>query len=384
LRLLTVNMTLDPTSGGGSAARTVQVTRVLHQSDVTCAIVSAGDGLDDDLRATLRGVDLVTVPVIFGRFRVPRGGFRAVSDAVRTADVVMLINHWTLINVLAWCAIRHYHKPYVVCPAGALPPEGGRSATLKQVYNAVVGRRLVAEADAHIAVTPDETRQFEPYGISPSRVTVIPNGMPDVQAGDSEAFRARHHLGPGPLLLFMGRLAPIKGPDLLIGAFGRCAAVRPDWHLVMAGPDDGMGETLRGQVERLGLRDRVHFVGFLGDTAKADALAAADLVVVPSRREAMSIVVLEAAAAGRAVLVTDQCGIPSVSTSDGGWVVEATEAALAAGLLEATGDRSALVSRGQRWQTEARRHFSWETVGAQYRTLFREVIARHGKTAPPR
>lgn len=375
MKLLSVNMTLDPGSGGGSATRTRQVARVLAGLGVTSTVATSDEGIDG-LRAGLDGVALVTLPVTAGRFRLPIGRFDALRDAVRHADIVLLVNHWTAINVLAWRAITRFNTPYIVCPAGALPIDGGRSRGLKRVYNALAGRAIVAGADAHIAVTADEASQFAPYGVIPSAVTVIPNGMPDLPPGDGGRFRARHGLGNAPLLLFMGRLAPIKGPDLLVGALARSGSAIADWHLVLAGPDDGMRATLEAQVARLGLAQRVHFTGFLDEAGKADALAASALVVVPSRREAMSIVVLEAASAGRAVLVTDQCGIPDVAMSGGGWVVEASEEAIAAGLIEATVDRAGLAHRGVAWQRAASARYSWATIGRTYLDLFTSVLER--------
>ncbi len=377
MKLLSVNMTLDLRSGGGSAARTLQSTRVLADLGVTCAVATADEGLDTTVLDQLDGVSLVKMHCLPGRFRIPIWGFRVLRDAVRDADLVMLVNHWTLINILAWRAAVRFGVPYVICPAGALPPDGGRSRRVKAAYNALYGRAIVTGAAAHIAVTGDETTQFLAYGIDPSSVTVIPNGMPSVAPGDAAAFRARHGLGTSPVLLFMGRLAPIKGPDLLIDAFTRCARARHDWHLVCAGPDDGLLAELKAQVERAGLGTRVHFTGFLDDAAKADALATADLVVVPSRREAMSIVVLEAASAGCPVLVTDQCGIPEVAGPGRGWVVAATAEGLADGILEATADRAALPARGALWREAAMARYAWSTVGQRYLDLFARVVAEH-------
>lgn len=375
MKLLSVNMTLDPVSGGGSAARTLQATRALADLGVECAIVTSEEGIDARVQSLLRGVTLVTLPVTAGRFRLPYGGMNALAAAIAQADVVLLLNHWTAINVFAWRAVKALRKPYVVCPAGALPLEGGRSRTLKRIYNMLFGRAIIGGADAHIAVTADETSQFRAYGIDPARVTVIPNGMPEVPASDGAVFRETHGLGDAPLLMFLGRLAPIKGPDLLVAAFARCAQARAEWHLVLAGPDDGMMGALKAQAAALGVAERVHFVGFLDETTKPQALAAADLVVVPSRREAMSIVVLEAAGAGRPVLITDQCGVPDVAESAGGWVVAATEDALADGILEATRDRSELAGRGVAWREAATARYSWARVGQRYIDLLTSVRA---------
>jgi glycosyltransferase involved in cell wall biosynthesis len=375
MKLLVVNMTLDPRTGGGSAARALQATRALAAQGVDCTIATTAVG--SLTQTQLRGIRIVKLPSIGGRFRVSWTGFEALRTAVADADILMLVNHWTIINVLAWRAAVRMGKPYVVCPAGALPPFG-RSRLLKVIYNVLWGRRLIRNASAHIAITSDEIEHYAHYGVPAEAVTIIPNGIPHVPPGVGDTFRQQHRLGDAPIALFLGRLAPLKGPDLLIDAFARAAADLPGWRLVIAGPDDGMLSQLRAQVTAAGMTERVTFTGFLETAAKADALAAADLLVVPSRREAMSIVVLEAAAAARPVLITDRCGIPDVAESGGGWVVDASVDGLVRGLSAAARDRDALRAMGAQWQRVATGRFSWSHVAKLHLDLLSAVAARSG------
>src|SRR5437667_8342528 len=86
------------------------------------------------------------------------------------------MNHWTLLNALVYIFARFFKKPYVVCPAGALMLYG-RSKFLKRFYNFLIGRRLIREADRCIAISSNEIRQFQTYGVDSHRITVIPNGI---------------------------------------------------------------------------------------------------------------------------------------------------------------------------------------------------------------
>ena len=95
----------------------------------------------------------------------------------------------------------------------------------------------------------------------------------------------------------MGRLNPIKGPDLLLEAFGQVADRFREWRLLLAGRDEGLEGDLRVRAQSLGLTDRVHFVGHLDPSESTGAYRAASLLVVPSRHEAMSLVALEGAVA---------------------------------------------------------------------------------------
>lgn len=372
-------MTLDPESGGGVAARTLLVNRALADRGIRCTIATGHDG-QAPTPEQLRDISVVRLPVLGGRFRVPTGNFTGLNRAVRDADVILLMNHWTALNVLGFRASRRERRPYAISPCGALPLFG-RSRMLKRAYNALVGRRLVAGAAGYIAITRDEIEQFVPYGVERAAVTVIPNGIaapPDPP--DDRAFRARHGLGRSRIVLFLGRLTAIKGPDLLLAAFAGCAAKFPDWRLVMAGADGGDLAALRRAAEDRGISSRVHFTGFLDEQAKPQALAAADLVAIPSRSEAMSIVVLEAAAAGRAVLVTDRCGVPEVAEACAGWIVPATVAGLAGGLDGALANPADLRARGDAWRRFALDRFSWQRIAGLHIELFSSMLAREGRS----
>ncbi len=374
MKLLTVCATLDAATGGGVTARTLQLTRRLSEAGVECAILTTHAG--PETPAGPAGTAVTSLPAAGGRFRVPWRGLSDLNAAVQSADVVLLMNHWTTLNALAFLAARRLGKPHVVCPAGALPVFG-RSGAIKSIYNAVIGRRIVRSAAAQLAISRDEIEHFADYGVDRDRVDIIPNGVPSIpRQGDPTSFRQRHGLGDAPVLLFLGRLAPIKGPDLLISAFANRRADLPGWHLVFAGPDDGMLETLTQAVSQSALTDRVHFIGFLDDGQKQDALAAADLVVVPSRSDAMSIVVLEAAAAGRPVLITDRCGVPEVDEVGGGWIVPASIAGLEAGLIDAARDRAVLQARGEAWRRFALTQFSWSRIAHLHLGVFERVLQR--------
>lgn len=373
MRITLVNMTLDRRTGGGTAVRTRELALALAGRGEHVTVATGRDG---DWRRTvseMAAVELVGLPVAGGRYRVPHGGFGTLRRAIGGAEVMIALNHWTVINALAWRLARRAGVPFVVCPAGALGV-GGRSPTAKRLYDRVVGRRMVAEASGHVAVAGNELERFAAYGVDPADVVVIPNGVTVQPAVDPEASRRR--LGvESPLLLFLGRLAPIKGPDLLLEAFLGHREALDGWQLAFAGPDDGLEADLRRRVDAAGAGGRVRFLGFVDAERKRQALAAADLVVIPSRREAMSIVVLEAGAAGRPVLLTDRCGLPEVAEVGGGWVVAASREAIGEGLLAAAGDREELAERGRRWRRHVLARYSWERAAERHLELFRRLVA---------
>jgi glycosyltransferase involved in cell wall biosynthesis len=124
-------------------------------------------------------------------------------------------------------------------------------------------------------------------------------------------------------LLYLSRIHPKKGCDLLLQAFSKVAPAHPKLHLIMAGPDAiGMRKELQKIVDSAGLTDRVHWPGMLTGDAKWGAFAVSDAFVLPSHQENFGIAVAEALACGRPVLISDQVNIAPEIEADGCGIVE--------------------------------------------------------------
>jgi glycosyltransferase involved in cell wall biosynthesis len=371
MNVLSVNAILDPVAGGGTAERTFQMARFLAQAGVKCNVLTLDIGLSPERISALHPAEVSVLQCVLPRyylFRIPEPRIR---QLVYWADVVHLMGHWTLINALVARESLRQHKPYVVCPAGALPIYG-RSRWIKNLYNKLAGQQLVAKAKAFVAISSNEIAQFEAYGIAAQRVTLIPNGIDpsDFDSVDDAGFRQKFRLPPNPFVLFLGRLNHIKGPDLLLEAFSAIAASHPETHLVFAGPDGGMLELLKAMSNRTGIAERVHFIGPVRGSDKSHACHAASLLAIPSRQEAMSIVALEAGVCGTPVLITDCCGFSEISTSGGGIVVSANVEGLRHGLrtmLLKNGQLAVLGTTLRRFTVE---NYLWGNVVNRYRELF--------------
>lgn len=380
VRVLNVNALIDPVTGGGTAERTVQMSRALRDAGMDSAILTTDVGLRGDFSSSLEGIQVTAYRCLMKRFYLPIVRYAKVKGEVEKADVIHLMGHWSVLNALVYIAAKAMNRPYVVCPAGALRIYG-RSRLLKHIYNFLIGKRIIRHASAWIAITADERSQFEAYGVERKKVLVIPNGinLADYEKVESNKFRERHGLVGRPFVLFLGRLNSIKGPDILLEAFCRGQQTWPDWHLVFAGPDGGLLNTLRTTVENGAVRDRVHFIGYVGGAEKAAAYHAADLLVIPSRHEAMSIVVLEAGISGTPVLLTDQCGFDVVDKVDGGRVVAATVEGIYGGLAGLLADRNILPTLGGKLRDYVRGKYSWDVIVRKYLNLYARLVANAGK-----
>lgn len=370
--MLNVTTSIDLKSGGGNGERTFQMSRALARAGVDCLVLSVSMGFNENRVGSMLPARSVTLPCLWRRFYLPRGGWLTIDRLVRGVDLIHLMGHWSFLNALVYFAAIRHKKPYVVCPAGALP-YFGRSKLLKVIYNFLVGNAIIRNASGWIAVTAGELPQFLLYGIPNSKVQIFPNGIYEEDFCPQTPSK-KTRLPQFPFILFMGRLNPIKGPDLLLEAFLRFHGNQPNCHLVFAGPDGGMLTELVSFVGRHQLSGRIHFLGHIEGPEKIEAYQSAQLLVVPSRQEAMSIVALEAGILGTPVLLTEECGFNELSLIDSRLVVPATSEHLADALKTLMESPSELAKIGLKTQAFIRSKYTWSGLIPLYLKLYLKII----------
>src|SRR5262249_11982819 len=209
---------------------------------------------------------------------------------------------------------------------------------------------ILRRATTLIALTEAEIQSYRRLGVeTPCRV--IPNGIDSSHYAMPNTPSAFEPLGIGPdrkVILFLGRIHPIKGADRLLAAFLRVHAAFPDAVLVLAGPDEfGLEASLRHRADALLRTRRVIFPGMLDGPRKTELLARADLFCLPSDAEGFSMAVLEAMASSAAVLLSPGCHFPEVEREGAGMVSDVSPAALASALAKLLSDEQALAKMGR-------------------------------------
>lgn len=200
-------------------------------------------------------------------------------------------------------------------------------------------------------------------------VEVVPNG---VRAVPSTPAVTHEHDGTLKRVVAAGRLVHVKGFDLLLDAVALSGAIQ-SLHLVGDGPERG---ALKRQADRLQLGDRVTFLGKRSPEDVQQIMAEADVVVMPSRREAFGIVALEAWVSGTPLVATSLGG-PADFVTDGvdGILVDPRDAAALAGAIDGLLNDPArareLAARGR----EAVRDYTWERVADRYATIYRSALS---------
>ncbi len=234
-------------------------------------------------------------------------------------DGVIAHGLWQYQSLGTWRALHGTGVPMFVMPHGMLDPWFRQAYPAKhakkQLYWQWVEGRVLRDAAAVLFTTQTESLlargTFKPFA---AQREVIGYGLDldrEAQTATAADFLALHpHLQGKRLVLFLARLHPKKGCDLLVDAFAQVAGRDPALHLVMAGPDsDGLEARLISQVRSLGLEQRVTFTGMLRGTAKWGALRAAEVFVLPSHQENFGVAVAEALAMGTPALVSNQVNI---------------------------------------------------------------------------
>jgi glycosyltransferase involved in cell wall biosynthesis len=221
-------------------------------------------------------------------------------------------------------------------------------------------RRIIRDAARLHATSQLEFDQLTRL-TSPDRVVFVPNGveLPRVGATGERIARERFKLpARSPLVLFLGRIHPIKRLDLLAGAFSRVLQQHADAQLVIAGPDE---DGHRAQVAPLftAFGDAVTWTGRVDETGKRELLNAAAVLVMCSDAESFGMSVAEAMAAGTPVVVTRTCPWPDVESHHAGFWVEQTPNAVARGVNAVLSDRSAAREMGCRGRSLVASQYSW-------------------------
>jgi glycosyltransferase involved in cell wall biosynthesis len=258
-------------------------------------------------------------------------------------DAIILNGLWNYTSFGTWLAIKKLNVPYYVCPHGMLDP-WLKSASpmrhlLRLVFWQLAEKRVLREARAVIFACEEEKRLaccafLQDTGNS----YVIPYGTKDVRGdpvSQKRAFFSRFdELQSRKLILFLGRIHPKKGIDLLIEAFALTANEFPEHDLLIAGPDDvGLVTNLSEAARELGIAHRVHWAGMLEGEEKWGAFRAAEFFVLPSHQENFGIAVAEAMALAVPVLITDKVNIwREVQSSGGAYVVTDSIDGIAEGL----------------------------------------------------
>ncbi|MCI0340391.1 MAG: glycosyltransferase [Planctomycetales bacterium] len=325
--------------GGGVEWLALSVARAMQEAthDVTVAALREDGVVGDALRS--RGLPVRVLGAPQGKFRA---SVRAVASLLEEVRPDVLHTHLLPAHVSGAFARRPASLRVLARTDHGLGSWG-------RWYHEWIGRVAVRRADVIVAVSEAVRATLCARGIAAERVTVIGNPVDPERLGPpSGRTEARRALGLPervPVVGAVGTLKPEKGLDILLRAAAALAPRVPNLVLALVGPDHtGYGATLKAEAMRLGIGDRVRFLGERQDLARV--FAALDVATAPSRTEGLCLSVIEAQACGVPVVASSVGGLPEV-VEDGatGLLVPAEDPAALAAALDRLLSDAALASR---------------------------------------
>lgn len=263
--------------------------------------------------------------------------------------------------------------PFILRPLGTLANWGFRTRRplLKRLSFRFLEGPLLGRAAAVHCTSEMERHEIEGMECSGFRAVVIPNPVETAPLLPSLAGAAR-------TVLFLGRLDPKKGLDLLLPAFASVVTRRPDARLRLVGdgaPDFVAG--LKKTVQELGLEECVTFSGFLKGDARREAWRLASIFVLASRTENFGISVVEAMERGLPVVISDEVGIcEQVAAREAGLVVPCDSDRIAEALLRLLEDEPLRQRLGHNGRIAAQELYSPSSVARALRDLYVSICGR--------
>jgi glycosyltransferase involved in cell wall biosynthesis len=339
MRILHAIRSVDP-GGGGPIEGVKQLGRINTQRGHSIEIAS----LDAPDAAFLKDFPLAVHPL------GPSSGYGFSSryvpwlrENVAKYDIVIVNGIWQYNSFGAWRVLHRSSTPYVVVTHGMLDPWFKRTYPLKHLKKWLYwpwGEYRVLRDAAAVLFTCEEERLLarQSFWLYSAKEQVINYGTAS-PAGDAESQRREFftrfsELRNKRLLLFMGRIHHKKGCDLALKAFAEVLAGDPDWHLVMAGPDQvGWQSSLESLAAELQIDRRITWTGMVAGNLKLGAIHAAEALFLPSHQENFGIVVAEALASGVPALISDKVNIWREIQADGAGLVAPDDLTGASSLL---------------------------------------------------
>ncbi|EJK85554.1 MULTISPECIES: glycosyltransferase family 4 protein [Rhizobium] len=312
VKRLSLLQVLEP-SGGGSGRHFLDLCRAMQHRGHSVTAVYSPLRAEAAFVAELEGMGLDSViPLAMRRAPGPwdlTAWWNIRRIAARYGPFHLIHGHSSKAGALTRLRLPGPHVPVIYTPHAFRTMDPTLDSKGRTIYGGIerlLGSRL---SDRLICVSRDEYDHARSLGIPEARLRIVVNGVSAPPSGQRAAIRVRYGIPQDALLFgFVGRLTRQKAPERLIQAFARIAKELPRAHLLMIGVGE-LADTVKDMIKAAGLEDRAHLDDAIPGAAAIDAF---DVVVMPSRYEAMSYVMLEAAAGGKPLLLSDVGGARTV------------------------------------------------------------------------
>ena len=293
-------------------------------------------------------------------------------DVVHTSTVfapIVSLIHWL-------CQLQKI--PYVMTPHGMLEPWAlSYKAWKKQLYFKLIEKQILEKSSAIHVIAKQEANNMKSLGFN--NLVTIPNGIHQKEfmiLPSSEVFYQEFPATRNQtLILFLGRIDPKKGLDLLAPAFAQVHSKFPETHLIVAGPNSiGFLATVQNYFALSGCLNAVTFTGMLTGELKYAALSAASLYVAPSYSEGFSMSILEGMASGLPCVITTGCNFSEAAQAKAADVLDINSSAIAEALIKRLSQPQEAKAMGDRAREFILQNYTWEIAAQKLIEVYEAII----------
>jgi len=297
-------------------------------------------------------------------------------------DVMHLQDYRGFINVMVHHYAKNYGVPYILQTNGGVIPVAQKQR-LKRVFDKLFGYRILHDAARVVALTETEVNEYLQMGVNQGKIVVTSPPYPIDEFSQLPSpghFRERFNIKEKHIILFLGRIAKIKGIDFLVRSFYQLNKHRGDVILAIVGPDGGYRSALELQINNLGLSKKVLFTGFLGGADKLSALVDASVLVQVSIYERGAGSPFEAILCNTPIIVTKGTGCgEQVAKFDAGYLVEYGNINELKCMIEKVlDDPTEARDKMQRAKQYIITNLSYAKVAEEYEQLYQSIIEQRG------
>ena len=337
----------------------------------------------------------------FRRYKFSLSLLQWLNASARQFDIAHIHALFSPVTTLAATIARVHKLPYIMRPCGMLDPADlQKKKRLKQIYGTLFERPNLAGAAAIHFTSKQEAKISERFGLGSTNKMPVPRDfgsqdctgkMPVPQdliiplgVTTAGSFAKRLRESQVPIVLFMSRIEPKKGLDLLIPALESILESGIEFQFILAGsnPQDADYEAgIKVKIQHSSLAKYTTITGFVSGDRKNELLTNADLFVLPSYYENFGIAVAEAMAAGVPVAISDRVHISEdIRQAEAGWVGPLEVDAIADSIKSALLDPQERQRRGLNAKEYAKKHYNWEAIAQQTIDAYQHILSSIAKS----
>jgi glycosyltransferase involved in cell wall biosynthesis len=373
MKILNVIMSIDTEKGGGAVERVCNLSKYLSLNGHDCTILTTSKNFNKKRIKSLGKVKVVMLPYVLERYLIPIGLFSWLRSNAHNFDRIHLSLNWSVITAMTFVFLKLNKIDYYFSAMGWLTI-AGNSRFFKLIYKYLFTYPMITNAKICIAITKNEVNDYLKFGIKKKKISLIPNGVDSkyyLKKHSYYDFKKKHNIENKRVIFFIGRIDKIKGTDLLLKAFYKIQKKNKNIHLVICGFDGGILPELKIFCKRNEITSKVTFIDPIWGREKIFAYKSAEVCVIPSRFDTMTIVALEAGILSTPIIITKQCNFKGIKKSKGALEVDSSINSISKGLQNILSNKKRLFLMKKKIKMFVIKNYSWNIIVLEFIKLFK-------------